>query len=101
RSRAVPAATTSRARPRPSSPSPRDTSQPPVSVRGAGGCCVYSPTMSVRPIVLLGAPRLRLKGETVDSFGKPLGELLDDLTDSMPHTPGRGPGAPQLGDPPQ
>ena len=45
--------------------------------------------MSVRPIVLLGDPRLRLKGETVDSFGKPLHELLDDLTDSMRHAPGR------------
>ena len=26
--------------------------------------------MSVRPIVLLGDPRLRLKGKPVDSFGK-------------------------------
>ena len=26
--------------------------------------------MSVRPIVLLGDPRLRLRGEPVDSFGK-------------------------------
>ena len=36
--------------------------------------------MSVRPIVLLGDPRLRLKGKPVDSFGKYLHELLDDLT---------------------
>ena len=35
--------------------------------------------MSVRPIVLLGDPRLRLKGLPVDSFGKYLHELLDDL----------------------
>ena len=55
--------------------------------------------MSVRPIVLLGDPRLRLKGETVDSFGKPLHELLDDLTDSMRHAPGVGLAAPQLGEP--
>jgi peptide deformylase len=55
--------------------------------------------MSVRPIVLLGDPRLRLKGETVDSFGKYLHELLDDLTDSMRHAPGVGLAAPQLGEP--
>jgi peptide deformylase len=55
--------------------------------------------MSVRPIVLLGDPRLRLKGETVDSFGKPLHELLDDLADSMRHAPGVGLAAPQLGEP--
>ena len=55
--------------------------------------------MSVRPIVLLGDPRLRLRGETVDSFGKVLHELLDDLTDSMRHAPGVGLAAPQLGEP--
>jgi peptide deformylase len=55
--------------------------------------------MSVRPIVLLGDPRLRLKGEPVDSFGKYLHELLDDLTDSMRHAPGVGLAAPQLGEP--
>ena len=55
--------------------------------------------MSVRPIVLLGDPRLRLRGETVDSFGKHLHELLDDLTDSMRHAPGVGLAAPQLGEP--
>ena len=54
--------------------------------------------MSVRPIVLLGDPRLRLKGELVDSFGKYLHELLDDLTDSMRHAPGVGLAAPQLGE---
>ena len=54
--------------------------------------------MSVRPIVLLGDPRLRLRGETVDSFGKYLHELLDDLTDSMRHAPGVGLAAPQLGE---
>jgi peptide deformylase len=57
--------------------------------------------MSVRPIVLLGDPRLRLKGLPVDSFGKPLHELLDDLTDSMRHAPGVGLAAPQLGEPVQ
>src|SRR3954452_22183607 len=54
--------------------------------------------MSVRPIVLLGDPRLRLKGQPVDSFGKYLHELLDDLTDSMRHAPGVGLAAPQLGE---
>ncbi len=53
---------------------------------------------SVRPIVLLGDPRLRLKGETVDSFGKYLHELLDDLTATMRAAPGVGLAAPQLGE---
>ena len=54
--------------------------------------------MSVRPIVLLGDPRLRLKGEPVDSFGKYLHGLLDDLVDSMRHAPGVGLAAPQIGE---
>ena len=53
--------------------------------------------MSVRPIVLLGDPRLRLKGEPVDSFGKLLHGLLDDLTDTMRHAPGVGLAGPQVG----
>ncbi len=55
--------------------------------------------MSVRPIVLLGDPRLRLRGETVDSFGKFLHELLDDLAATMRAAPGVGLAAPQLGEP--
>jgi peptide deformylase len=55
--------------------------------------------MSVRPIVLLGDPRLRLKGEPVDSFGKYLHELLDDLAHTMRAAPGVGLAAPQLGEP--
>ena len=54
--------------------------------------------MSVRPIVTLGDPRLRLKGQPVDSFGKVLHELLDDLTETMRHAPGVGLAAPQLGE---
>ncbi len=54
--------------------------------------------MSVKPILLLGDPRLRLKGEPVDSFGKYLHDLLDDLTDSMRHAPGVGLAAPQIGE---
>src|SRR5262245_1602563 len=55
--------------------------------------------MTVRPIVLLGDPRWRLRGETVDSFGKPLHELLDDLAATMRAAPGVGLAAPQLGEP--
>jgi len=54
--------------------------------------------MSVKPIALLGDPRLRLKGEPVDSFGKYLHGLLDDLADTMRHAPGVGLAAPQLGE---
>jgi peptide deformylase len=54
--------------------------------------------MSVRPIVLLGDPRLRLKGKPVDSFGKYLHELLDDLAHTMRAAPGVGLAAPQLGE---
>jgi peptide deformylase len=53
--------------------------------------------VTVRPIITLGDPRLRLKGEPVDSFGKYLHELLDDLTHSMRAAPGVGLAAPQLG----
>ncbi len=54
--------------------------------------------MSVLPILTLGDPRLRLKGQPVDSFGKYLHELIDDLTDTMRHAPGVGLAAPQLGE---
>jgi len=54
--------------------------------------------MSVKPIVLLGDPRLRIKGQPVESFGRFLHELLDDLADSMRDAPGVGLAAPQLGE---
>ena len=54
--------------------------------------------MSVRPIVMLGDPRLRLKGLPVDRFNKPLHELLDDLAHTMRDAPGVGLAAPQLGE---
>jgi peptide deformylase len=54
--------------------------------------------MSVRPIVTLGDPRLRIKGEPVSSFGKFLGHLLDDLTHTMRDAPGVGLAAPQIGE---
>jgi len=53
--------------------------------------------MTVRPIITLGDSRLRLKGEPVDSFGKYLHELLDDLAHTMRAAPGVGLAAPQLG----
>ena len=53
--------------------------------------------MTIRPIVTLGDPRLRLKGQPVDSFGKFLHQLLDDLTETMRAAPGVGLAAPQLG----
>ena len=53
--------------------------------------------MTTRPIVLLGDPRLRLKGEPVDSFNKYLHELLDDMTETMRNAPGVGLAAPQVG----
>jgi peptide deformylase len=59
---------------------------------------VYFAPMSVRPIVMLGDPRLRLKGKPVDSFGKYLHELLDDLAHTMRDAPGVGLAAPQLGE---
>jgi peptide deformylase len=55
--------------------------------------------MSVRPILMLGDARLRLKGQPVDSFGKYLHELLDDLAQTMRAAPGVGLAAPQLGEP--
>ena len=54
--------------------------------------------MSVRPILMLGDPRLRLEGQPVDSFGKYLHELLDDLAHTMRDAPGVGLAAPQLGE---
>ncbi|HET9435606.1 MAG TPA: peptide deformylase [Candidatus Limnocylindrales bacterium] len=54
--------------------------------------------MSVRPILLLGDARLRLKGQPVDSFGKFLHELLDDLAHTMRDAPGVGLAAPQIGE---
>jgi len=54
--------------------------------------------MSVRPIVLLGDPRLRLRGLPVDAFGKYLAELLDDLAHTMRAAPGVGLAAPQIGE---
>lgn len=53
----------------------------------------------MKPILLLGDPRLRMPGEPVESFGKLLHTLLDDLTHTMRAAPGAGLAAPQLGEP--
>src|SRR5688500_13305367 len=87
------------------SSSPRRTTRPRVSGAdtdrqraGRRGAPRYTPAMSARPIVLLGAPRLRLRGEPVESFGRFLHGLLDDMTDTMRHAPGVGLAAPQVGE---
>jgi peptide deformylase len=54
--------------------------------------------MTVKPILTLGDPRLRLRDEPVDSFSKYLHELLDDLTHTMRDAPGVGLAAPQIGE---
>jgi peptide deformylase len=54
--------------------------------------------VSVRPIVLLGDPRLRIKGQPVESFGRFLQGLLDDLAHTMRDAPGVGLAAPQIGE---
>jgi len=53
--------------------------------------------MTLLPIVTLGDARLRLRGEPVDSFGKYLHGLLDDLAETMRAAPGVGLAAPQVG----
>ncbi|HUG48310.1 MAG TPA: peptide deformylase [Candidatus Limnocylindria bacterium] len=55
--------------------------------------------MTVLPIITLGDPRLRLRGEPVDSFGKFLHGLLDELAETMRAAPGVGLAAPQVGVP--
>jgi peptide deformylase len=55
--------------------------------------------VTVLPIVTLGDPRLRLKGEPVETFGKYLHGLLDDLAETMRAAPGVGLAAPQVGVP--
>lgn len=53
--------------------------------------------MSTRPIVVLGDPVLRLKGEPVVRFDRALGELLDDMLETMRAAPGVGLAAQQVG----
>jgi peptide deformylase len=53
----------------------------------------------VRPIVQLGDPILRTPALTVRRFDRPLGRLLDDMTDTMRDAPGVGLAANQIGRP--
>lgn len=53
--------------------------------------------MSIRPIVKLGDPRLRLRGERVRVFDKQLHRLLDDMLQTMRDAPGVGLAAQQVG----
>src|SRR5262245_7630446 len=55
--------------------------------------------MSIRPILTLGDARLRPHGQPVDTFGKFLHGLLDDLAQTMRDAPGVGLAAPQIGEP--
>ncbi len=54
--------------------------------------------MTLRPIVTLGDPRLRVVGKRVDSFGPALHALLDDMTETMRDAPGVGIAAQQVGE---
>jgi peptide deformylase len=53
--------------------------------------------VSIRPIITLGDPRLRLPGERIVSFGRELHELLDDMAETMRDAPGVGLAAQQIG----
>lgn len=54
--------------------------------------------MAIRPILQLGDPRLRVTGEPVTRFGKPLHELLEVMTEVMRKAPGVGLAAQQIGE---
>ncbi|MBX3029109.1 MAG: peptide deformylase [Chloroflexi bacterium] len=54
--------------------------------------------MTLRPIVTLGDPRLRMVGTPITSFGATLHELLDDMTQTMRDAPGVGIAAQQVGE---
>ncbi len=53
--------------------------------------------MAIRPIVTLGDPRLRLVGRPVVKFDRELGELIDDMIETMDAAPGVGLAAQQVG----
>ncbi len=69
----------------------------PETVLSAIPALAYSRVMSIRPIVTLGDPRLRLPGERVKRFDKELHRLLDDMIDTMRDAPGVGLAAQQVG----
>ncbi|TAM60045.1 MAG: peptide deformylase [Chloroflexota bacterium] len=53
--------------------------------------------MSIRPIVTLGDPVLRRVGARVTRFDRDLGDLLDDMLETMRAAPGVGLAAQQVG----
>ncbi len=53
--------------------------------------------MALRPIVTLGDPRLRLAGQPVVKFDQALGDLIDDMIETMDAAPGVGLAAQQVG----
>jgi len=53
--------------------------------------------MSIRPVIRLGDPRLRLPGKSVEHFDKELHDLLEDMTETMRDAPGVGLAAQQIG----
>jgi peptide deformylase len=53
--------------------------------------------MALRPIVTLGDPRLRLVGQPIVKFDRALGELIDDMVETMDKAPGVGLAAQQIG----
>jgi peptide deformylase len=57
----------------------------------------YHPPMAIRPIITLGDPRLRLVGQPVVRFDRELGDLIDDMIETMDAAPGVGLAAQQIG----
>lgn len=53
--------------------------------------------MAIRPIVTLGDARLRLVGRPVVKFDRELGQLIDDMIETMDDAPGVGLAAQQIG----
>ncbi len=53
--------------------------------------------MPVRPIVTLGDARLRLVGQPIVNFDGELGQLIDDMVETMDAAPGVGLAAQQIG----
>src|SRR5664280_3161093 len=76
----------------------RDERRARPTAEGPGPRLSYTRAMSVLPILTLGDPRLRLRGQPVETFNKFLHGLIDDLTATMRHAPGVGLAAPQLGE---
>jgi peptide deformylase len=53
--------------------------------------------MSIRPIIQLGDPRLRMPGREIVRFDRELADLIDDLIETMDAAPGAGLAAQQVG----